>query len=87
MSLGYWSDGWSPVEDEAAFERMVGGRWVSEDEREDARREEIDDARDYVTCSACGEAYDPERHPATRTEPAWVGIDACPSCGSSEWED
>ena len=87
MSLGYHDEGWSPVEDEAAFERMVGGRYVSDDEREDARREEIDDARDCVTCSNCGEVYDPERHPATRTEPAWVGRDSCPSCGSEEWED
>ena len=59
------------------------------DRIEDARREEAEDAFDAVavTCDSCGVRYDPKRHRATRTDPAWVEVDACPSCGSDEITD
>jgi hypothetical protein len=88
MSLGYHDEGWSPVEDEAAFERMVGGRYVSDDEREDARREEIDDAHPpNMECPECGFEWWSRVIPATREQPSEPVVPDCPRCNGEAEAD
>lgn len=62
-----------------------GVRYISDDEREDARMEEIDDKIRWAVC-VNGHRFDPGYLGATRYEPACPRIDECPNCGTGEWE-
>ena len=63
-------------------------RYVSDDERQDARMEDIDARRGYdlVRC-VNGHEYDPRPVRATRWEPGYDRVDCCPVCGTDERED
>jgi hypothetical protein len=80
MARSYHDDGWTPVDDEPFREEYIGGRYVSDDEREDARRERYDDEHPpNLSCEECGfEWYSPIIR--SRHEPPEPRYPDCPRC-------
>jgi hypothetical protein len=61
-------------------------RYVSDDERQDARMEEVDARIRWAVCKN-GHRFDPHWAKATRVDPACPRVDTCPECGEDRWEE